>query len=265
MGLEWVDVSDLSFNTLLLLEREQLAWLPGWLPEAELAVALAANPAVAWYLQHRNPDLKPWVEELLARPEASRAHVISEEVRSAELAVLGSMNDLVTYAVAPEVYDSLPFLGWDTAELTGLIDFTDRVVADIGAGTGRLTFAAAEAGARTVFAVEPVENLRRFLRRKARDLELRNVYPQDGLITCVPFPDHFFDAVIGGHVFGDHLEAEYSELIRVTRPGGMLILCPGNNDEDDDRHRFLTERGFEWSRFDEPGDGMKRKYWLTVH
>ena len=66
---------------------------------------------------------------------------------------------------------------------------------------------------------------------------------------------------MGGHVFGDQPEAEYRELLRVTRQGGMIILCPGNSDLDNDRHRFLMDRGFEWSRFEEPRDGVKRKYW----
>ncbi len=35
MPREWMDVSQLSFNTLLLLEQVQLSWLPGWLPEKE--------------------------------------------------------------------------------------------------------------------------------------------------------------------------------------------------------------------------------------
>ena len=72
MPLDWIDVTDLSFNTLLLLEREQLAWLPGWLPEPELAAALKANPAVEWYLRHKNPDLNPWVDQVMTLALALR-------------------------------------------------------------------------------------------------------------------------------------------------------------------------------------------------
>jgi len=50
----------------------------------------------------------------------------------------------------------------------------------------------------------------------------------------------------------------------VTRPGGMMILCPGNNDRDTEAHRYLVSQGFAWSRFEEPGDGIKRKYWKVV-
>jgi len=41
----------------------------------------------------------------------------------------------------------------------------------------------------------------------------------------------------------------------------MMILCPGNRDEDNERHRFLVSEGFCWGRFEEPVDGMMRKYW----
>lgn len=51
---------------------------------------------------------------------------------------------------------------------------------------------------------------------------------------------------------------------RVTKSGGKVILCPGNSDEDNEGHNYLVERGYEWSAFLEPDDGMKRKYWKTV-
>jgi SAM-dependent methyltransferase len=83
----------------------------------------------------------------------------------------------------------------------------------------------------------------------------------DGLITDIPFPDGFFDVTMGGHVFGDEPEAEWRQLERVTRPGGRVLLCPGNNDVDNGVHQFLVSQGCRWDRFEEPVDGMKRKYW----
>lgn len=261
MSLNWIDVSDLSFNTLLLLEREQLAWLPGWLPEKELSIALQANPPVAWYVKNKNPQLAGWVDSILAQ---AGPQPMEETIRKAEETILQSMNDLVCYAVSPETYDQQPFLGWDSHELTGLVDFASKTVVDIGAGTGRLGFLAAQAQARAVFAVEPVGNLRVYMKQKAHSMGLTNLYTMDGLISDLPFPDGFIDIVMGGHVFGDHPEEEYREMARITNPGGMIILCPGNNDRDDDRHAFLIERGFAWSRFEEPREGIKRKYWITL-
>ncbi len=258
MPLNWIDVTNLSFNTLLLLEREQLAWLPGWLPEPELAVALKANPAVEWYLRNKNPKLNAWVDRVLEL----RGEGLG--IREAEETILRSINDLVVYAVDPQIYADMPFLGWDDAELTGLTDFRGKTVVDVGSGTGRLAFLAAQEGAHAVFSVEPVGNLRVYIKAQARKKALNNIFTMDGLITAIPFPDDFIDIVMGGHVFGDHPKEEHAEMVRVAKPGGMVILCPGNNDRDEGWHGFLVEQGFEWSRFEEPGDGIKRKYWKTV-
>jgi SAM-dependent methyltransferase len=259
MPLNWLDVTPLSFNVLLLLERVQLGLLPGWVDERELGIALRANPVVEWYMRHKHPELSGWLEGVLGQAGPASA----ERVREAELAVLRQIVDLVVYAVDPAVYDAQPFLGWDSRELTSPVDFTGKRVIDVGAGTGRLALVAA-AGAESVFAVEPVGNLRRYLKDKARGLGITNVYPVDGLITDIPFPDGFADVTMGGHVFGGDPPAEYAEMRRVTASGGMIILCPGNNDVDDAVHAFLVAQGFDWSRFEEPGDGVKRKYWKRV-
>jgi SAM-dependent methyltransferase len=258
MSVNWIDVTSLSFNSLLLLEREQLSWFPGWLPEKELAIALSGNPAVAWYLQHKCPDLKDWVIKILSRDELEYSTV---DLRESEIAVMNAINDLLVYVIDPELYDQLPFLGWDDAELTELVDLQGKVVIDVGAGTGRLSFIAAQEGAGAVFAVEPVGNLRRYIKEKAREESRRNIFPLDGLITDIPLPDSFADVCLGGHVFGDDPEEEYLEMTRVTKAGGMVALIPGNSDRDEGWHDFLVEKGFQWSRFMEPGDGWKRKYW----
>lgn len=261
MSLNWIDVTSSSFNVLLLLEREQISWFPGWVPEDEMGVALHASPYLAWYLKEKCPDIEPWVERVLSRAEDTSE---PERIREAELQVMNAINDLLVYVVDPSLYDDLPFLKWDSEELSRLIDFKGKDVIDVGAGTGRLAFVAAGEGAHAVFAVEPVSNLRRYIKRKSRKRGLDNVFPVDGLITEVPFPDDFVDVCMAGHVFGDAPEEEHAEMVRVTKPGGMVILCPGNNDRDEGWHDILVEMGFEWSRFLEPEEGWKRKYWKTV-
>lgn len=267
MPLNWMDVSDVSFNALLLLERVQLSWFPNWnFPEPQMSQALAANPAVAWYLRHKAPEIAPWVDAELATAAAlaGKNPLLSpEEIRQAEVAVLRSMVDLLVYALDPLIYDAQPFLAWDSGELTGCVDFGGKTVLDIGSGTGRLAFVAAPL-AKVVFPVEPVANLRDYLRQKAARLGFANVYPVDGTITSIPFPDGFADVVMSGHVYGDEPEAELREMMRVTRLGGMVILCPGSNDVEEPAQQYLVEQGFEWSRFYEPEDGWKRKFWKTV-
>lgn len=260
MPVDWIDVNALSFNVLLLLERAQLSWFPGWVPERELALALKANPVVEWYLRQKCPALNPWLDQVLSAE--IKENPSKDEVRQAEIAVMQTINDLLVYVVDPAIYDRQPFLNWDSNELLSVVDFSAKTVIDVGAGTGRLTLTVAPL-ASVVFAVEPVGNLRHYLKAQATKRGLRNVYLVDGLITDIPFPDGFADITMGGHVYGDHPKEECQELERVTKTGGMVILCPGNNDKDNAAHEYLISRGFRWSRFEEPGDGTKRKYWKT--
>ncbi len=271
MSLNWIDVTKLSFNVLLLLERVQLSWFPGWVPEAELRIALKANPAVEWYLTHKCPEIAEWVDKVQTREDSplSGGEVSTEVkdsslVRAAEIKVMDAINDLLVYAVNPALYDALPFLRWDSTELSKMTDFNGKIVVDVGSGTGRLAFIAAEERAHAVFAVEPVANLRYYIKEKAKANTIGNIFPVDGTITELPFPTGFADVCMSGHVFGDAPQAEDAEMSRITKPGGMVILCPGNNDKDDGHHDFLISQGYEWSRFEEPEDGVKRKYWRTV-
>jgi SAM-dependent methyltransferase len=262
MTLDWIDVTNLSFNTLLLLERVQLSWFPGWIPEEELVMALQANPTVEWYLRHKCPEINSWLDQLQATQSLSPSPT-AERIRQAEINVLNCINDLVVYAVDPTIYDAQPCLGWDSNELRGLTNFSGKIVIDIGSGTGRLAFIAAES-ALVVFAVEPVGNLRLYIKQKARAQNLTNIFPVDGLITDLPFPDGFADITMGGHVFGGHPEGEYAEMKRVTKSGGMILLCPGSSLPETKAHDYLVRRGFSWSLFEEPQDGMKRKYWKQI-
>ena len=261
MHLNWIDVTDLSFNTLLLLERVQLSWLPGWVPEEELAIALQGNPAVEWYLRHKCPEIVPWLDKVQTAHQLDSPPT-PERIRQAEVEILNTINDLVVYVVDPTLYDARPFMGWDENKLLTTTDFTGKLVIDIGSGTGKLAFIAARL-AETVFAVEPVGNLRRYIKDKAGLQNITNVFPVDGIITDLPFPDGFADITMGGHVYGTLPAVEYAEMRRVTKPGGMIILCPGTDREEKETHEFLISQDFNCLEFDEI-EVMKRKYWKQV-
>lgn len=262
MTLDWIDVTNLSFNTVLLLERVQLSWFPGWVPEEELAIALRGNPTVGWYLRHKCPELVPWLDRIQST-DTSSSTPTPDQIRQAEIKILNTINDLVVYVVDPVIYDAQPFLGWDSNELRLLTDFNRKIVIDIGSGTGRLAFVAAEY-ASMVFAVEPVGNLRRYIKQKAQDLNVTNVFPVDGLITDLPFPADFADITMSGHVYGTYPDKEAAEMTRVTKPGGMLILCPGTDLSENTAHEYLISQGFHCSHFEEPPEGTVRKYWKLV-
>jgi SAM-dependent methyltransferase len=260
-SLGWLDVSEIHFNALLLLESLHLRYLSLREPDQAMGTALKAHPAVHWYLVQAYPPIAEYVSDCLALAKEAPSE---DEIREAELTVLDSMHDWLIYVLAPEKYDLLDFLAWDDRSLLEMADFDGKIVIDIGSGTGRLAFAVAPL-ARAVYAVEPVANLRRYLYEKRNQLGFKNVYPLEGTITQIPLADDFADILMGGHVFGDDFDAEYTEMRRVVQDGGMILLHPGTNaGDEDDAHRYLVDQGFHYDTFEEPGEGLKRKYWKHI-
>jgi SAM-dependent methyltransferase len=100
-------------------------------------------------------------------------------------------------------------------------------VADIGAGTGKLTATLADLGAE-VTAVEPDPQMLAELRRT-----MPKVSSVPGSAEAIPLPDASLDAVLAGqamHWFD--IDRALPEIARVLRPGGVLA---GLWNVDDDR------------------------------
>ena len=260
MSVKWIDTTKLSFKNLLLLERWQVELLSKRFFSKDFVAALKANPEVEWFLRHKCPEISDWLDKVLLIEISGSS---AEDIRKSELVILDELNDWLTYAIDPAIYDNQSFLKWDSTELLNLADFSGKVVLDIGSGTGKLAYLVADK-AKIIYAVEPVESLRHWMKNKAKEKKLGNFFVTDGFIERLPFPDNFADIVMNGHVFGDNLEEENQELERVVKKGGIIIHCPGNNDEDNEVHQFLVSHGYKWSRFEEPDDGVKRKYWKTM-
>ena len=254
--LGWKDVSNYKFNVITLFETVQLEWLIEYKNHEELSVLLNKYPEVSWHVKHKAPKLKKKFENI----EKMKSNLVySKELESK---FISNLEDWIVYVVDPDNYDKQKHNRWETSELLSITDFKNKKVIDIGSGTGSQIFRIAHL-AKTIYSVEPVGNLREYIRDKAKLLGYNNIYVVDGLMTNLPYENEFCDIIMSGHVFGDEIEKEYEEMNRVVKPGGMIILIPGNNDVDNDIHRFLISKGFDFSAFLEPGDGMKRKYWKT--
>ena len=250
MSFNWIDPEEYSFNSFLLMERFQIRLMMasgGWRNNRDewkqkMGIALNANPAVMWYLVHRCPECAQTVTELAeSAPHTTDARII----REAEVHALISVEDFTVYTTPEVMAEKCDFIrGWSKEHLFDLADLTGKTVLDVGAGSGRLTFAAAEIAA-WVYASEPVGTLREYMRDKIKREGIENIRVLDGLATELPFLDNTFDVVMSGHVVGDDYENEIAELTRACKSGGWLLDCPG----DSERHMRLNDeevsRGFE--------------------
>lgn len=247
MGLSWINAKEISFNSFLLMDR----WLVRMIcnnyldwPEFidNLSISLAYNPAVAWYFAHRSPESKPSIDKLIAM---APQNLCAENVRKAEVFVIGAMETSVIYTY-PDIMDKCCdyIYDWDKKYLFELTDFTGKLVLDVGSGTGRLAFAAAEK-AKRVYASEPTDMLREYMRDKIKRENIKNMIVVDGTVEQIPYEDNTFDIVMSGHVVGDDYDREISELTRVVKSGGYIIDCIGEDNRKRKPDEELLRRGFE--------------------
>lgn len=154
------------------------------------------------------------------------------------------------YRIEPELYDRL-----SKAERLhpGVVDWLPSAVeriAEVGAGTGRLTMDLIERGQRIV-AVEPALPLRRILRRKlAAAGHGARVRVIPGFFDQLPLPDDFADLVVACSAFTPSPrhggEAGLAEMERVCRPGGCVaIIWPNHLD-------WLAARRYRYVSFPGP-------------
>jgi Methylase involved in ubiquinone/menaquinone biosynthesis len=256
MTLDWIDPNDYSFNTFLLLEKFQIELMMnhgGWLDDKpkwrhSMGTALNANPAVKWYFTRRCPECISIVEELTANAPQNAS---AEQIRDAEIYTLLSVEDFTIYTTPELMAEKCDFIyGWDKKRLFKLADLAGKTVLDVGAGSGRLAFAAAEK-ASWVYASEPVGTLREFMRDKIAKKNIKNIRVLDGLITELPFPDNTFDIVMSGHVLGDDWDSEIAEITRVCKSGGWLLNCSGDSKFDIPSNSELTNSEFASRRWEE--------------
>lgn len=269
MRKPWIDASQYTMNCFLLFDRWALRWiftdcsaLP-WYPQTgrdyrlDMAKALYRYPHVAEYVRQKAPECGSFLDEIRAIPYGNWTE---EEMREAETALLQSHETFVVYAY-PKVMNELNYIrSWKECTLYELIDLNGKIVLDVGAGTGRLAFAAAKKALR-VYASEPCDCLREYMRDRIRAEGVSNMKVLDGVATDLPFEDNTFDAVLSGHVVGDFYDEEIAEMTRVTKDGGWLVIC--NGDDEIRRERpdpELTSRGFSAFRHETEEGGVVFNY-----
>lgn len=269
MLLNWIDASQYTMDCFLLFDRWALRWIftdlnkANWFSsegrdyKLEMAKALFRYPYVVNYVRRKAPERADFLDEIQSIPHGEWSE---EEMRESETYILQRLESFVVYAY-PEVMNEVNYIrNWDPKYLYELVDLDGKLVLDVGSGTGRLAFAAARK-AKRVYASEPCDCLREYMRDKIKAEQIGNVKVLDGDVKDLPYEDDTFDVVLSGHVVGDFYEEEIAEMTRVAKNGGWLVICNG----DDEFKRTapdeeLTSRGFEWFRHESIEGGMIYNY-----
>lgn len=126
-------------------------------------------------------------------------------------------------------------------------DLRGKTVLDAGAGSGRATFDCVCFGVSHVYAVEPSPGLLRLLRKKIIDRgEQQRVIPTTGRFDSLPLRDQSVDTTISCSAFtaldDQGGEPGLTELKRVTRPGGKIIIIWPRTDD----HDWFVAHGFHY-------------------
>lgn len=266
MAFNWIKPQDYSMDTFLLFDR----WIiKDIMNEAlgkfyvksdymtDMGKALSRYPYVVNYCKAKAPECTEFINKISL---VNYLELTKEEACCAEAAILDFLDSYVVY-VYPEVMNQVNYIrNWKAETLYKLVDLNNKVVLDVGAGTGRLTFAAANK-AKRIYASEPCDMLREYLRDKIKKDNITNVKVLDGVVMNLPYEDSTFDVVLSGHVVGDFYEEEIAELTRVTKNGGWIVCCNG----DDEFKRLgpdkeLIVRGFEYFRHESIEGGIIYNY-----
>lgn len=274
MRYNWIDANNYTMDTFLLFDRwvlrflltdcDQLPWFDsqGRNYKMDMAKALYRYPHVVDFCRKKAPECSAFLDGITTMFDASWTE---EEMREAEKAILQAHETFVVYA-DPAAMNQVNYIRcWKPERLHELVDLKDKIVLDVGAGTGRLSFEAAKT-AKRVYASEPCDMLREHMRDRIKAEGLRNIKVLDGEVMCLPYEDDTFDVVLSGHVVGDFYEEEIAEMTRITRDGGWLVICNG---DDDVKRRApdeeLLSRGFEWFRHETDIGGVVFNYRKQVH
>ena len=228
MSYNWINAEDYTMDTLLLFDRWVIRYIMAenaWYNSGnrsyttDMAKALSRYPYVKDFCVKKAPECGNFIKELNA---ADIGGINETEAREAEISILQALETFVVYAY-PDVMEQADYIRcWNPQRLYELVDLKDKIVLDVGAGTGRLAFAAAKL-AKRVYASEPCDMLREYMRDKIMQDGIKNVRVLDGEAMNLPFEDCTFDVVTSGHVIGDHYDEEIAEMSRVLKDGGLLV------------------------------------------
>ncbi|MGZ3644338.1 MAG: class I SAM-dependent methyltransferase [Ktedonobacteraceae bacterium] len=183
-----------------------------------------------------------------------RRLLIEEEVQTIRQQVLDKLFWELIYWKHPDLYDELT----EGEQLHSSIfqslqpDIHDKVVLDAASGTGRATLECLRCGARQVYAVDPSPAALTILAQKVAHLPAANrAVTLQGCFEELPLENSTVDISVSCSAFKAS-EACLRELLRVTKPGGKIVLIWPRLED----YVWLAERGFSYVSFSSNPDGL---------
>ena len=254
MSYNWIKAEDYTMDTVLLFDRWVIRYVMnenqcGWYDNgtrsytSDMAKALSRYPYIIPFCKRKAPECANFLNEVLS---VSTKNLSEKEARNAEIAILSALETFVVYTY-PEVMDQVNYIrNWNPQSLYKLADLRGKIVLDVGSGTGRLAFAASKL-AKRVYASEPCDILREYMRDRIKRENIANIKVLDGEVMDLPYEDNTFDIVMSGHVVGDSYDEEIAEMTRVTKSGGYIICCNGDDEfKRTSANQNLVSRGFKF-------------------
>lgn len=255
----------LHAEDLLLLESFQIQYLPDRVPQKEFSAILRTYPYIQRFLISKYPPIEKFINTILKENEKVSDEDLIEQYCDF---LVWEIADLIVYNKFPEVFDDKVDFRWTIDEIIDEDSISGKVVADVGAGSGMLSFLLATY-AQTVYAIEPISSFRKFIREKAEIENIDNIYAVEGFLDTIPLPDNSFDCLFTSNAIGWSLEKELPEIERVVKPKGQAIHLMRSPDKEKERenpfHSILisSEWGYDCTQYPDK-TGIKLKYSKTV-
>jgi len=136
----------------------------------------------------------------------------------------------ILYRDYPEIYDKFSSFVYKPTwheEINKMFDLKDKIVADIGSGSGKSTFGLAKY-AKHIIGIEPEDAMRNLAIKNAKKNKIKNIEFKKGWAKKIPLGKDSVDIVIGVTLVGlgnqDNVKKFVDEASRIVKKGGYIIL-----------------------------------------
>lgn len=152
----------------------------------------------------------------------------------------------VLYGSEAEKYDIYAREYFDPSDLElktlrTLADFRNKVVLDVGAGTGRLAIPLARE-VQKLCAMDPARDMLDFMRKRLVELQLEDkVEIKEVSSEFIPYPSNYFDIILCVWVVCHfkNFEKSFQEVKRVLKNGGTLLVVDHYGEDEWEMLRVL--------------------------